>query len=661
MSLEVRISLQTLLVVLPYYRNILMFLRRHGWAVGLASTIGASASYWLTPEISALPVTGPTKFLIHAGVFLSALFILYLLVASIEKEARKDLEDVRAEKLALSNQLQVSTIELKRCSLEREEARFDLSEKLQLAENKALDPASNMRPQINPPSSAPLERKEVRSVSEHRLDPIHGPMHPSATSQIDLLNSAWLESIEVRPVPEYRFDPILGAILIDEKLVKIFKQPIVQRLNHVRQLSFSYLTFPTATHCRLAHSLGVCKMAELAMMGMLLRNQVFTAESLTPEPLDAAIARGERDELLLKCRLAGLLHDLGHGPFGHALDQFVGFHDPGSIKLQPDKEYSIRYIRELISEPLNAIDIGDAAITRLLEKNGRRFLRGYDPLIADLIDSPLDVDRIDYLFRDGVMTGLTSGYGSLRTLLEMMRPFRSGDAVSLAFDESAVPAIENLLYLRDFMYVNCYEVPAKLSAERAFQRIADELVSDHLLTVDELMLLTDDTVLGVLLALAESNPVVNGLTQSLRTGQSYEQVFSCRPSTSENAEVANWVQNKLLGDVGGGLTQAYAVLPKLWEHRIADEAGIGVARSWQVLVCVPSYFAYVQKESGARILVKSETGGWQTIDLFEYSERLGLILEQMRPASTCIRVFTSTALTDDEKNHVRTSAQRLLG
>jgi HD superfamily phosphohydrolase len=602
-----------------------MFLRRHGWAVALASTIGAAASYWLAPDISNLPTGRLVKLLIHSGVIIFALSLLYLLVASIEGEARKDFEAEHAAQIAASNRLEISSLELSRCRQECEGAKLELREKLQRVESQALSSTSGKG------------------------------------AQIKSLNSAWLKSVEVRPVPEYRFDPIHGAILIDEKLLRIFRQPIVQRLNYVRQLSFSYLTFPTATHCRLAHSLGVCKMAELALTGMFLRNQVFTADSPTPEPLDAALTPGEQKDLLLKCRISGLLHDLGHGPFGHALDQFVGFHDHASIKLQPDKEYSIRYIKELMSEPLNAIGVDDAAITRLLEKSVRRSLSGYDPLIADLIDSPLDVDRIDYLFRDGVMTGLTSGYGSLRTLLEMMRPFRSGDAVSLAFDESAVPAIENLLYLRDFMYVNCYEVPAKLSAERAFQRIADELVSNHLLTVDELMLLTDDTVLGVALGLAESNPVVNGLTRSLRTGQGYEQVFSCRPSISENAEVANWVQNKLLGNVGGGLTQAYIVLPKLWERRIADEAGIGVQRSWQVLVCVPSYFAYVQKESGARILVKSQSGGWQTVDLFEYSEKLGLILEQMRPASTCIRVFASAALTDDENLRVRSSSQSLLG
>ncbi len=117
---------------------------------------------------------------------------------------------------------------------------------------------------------------------------------------------------------------------------------------------------------------------------------------------------------------------------------------------------------------------------------------------------------------------------------------------------------------------------------------------------------------------------------------------------------------QLLGDVGAGLRQAYVVLPRLWERRIADDAGIGTERHWQVLVSVPSYFAYVQKESGARILLK-DGRGWKTVDLFQYSEKLGPILERMRPASAYIRVFASTAVTAQEKSRVQAAARVLLG
>jgi hypothetical protein len=208
------------------------------------------------------------------------------------------------------------------------------------------------------------------------------------------------------------------------------------------------------------------------------------------------------------------------------------------------------------------------------------------------------------------------------------------------------------------MHVNCYEAPAKLAAERAFQRIAEDVVSMGFLSVDQLMLLNDDDVLTTLASLGRSSPAVEALAKGLLTGQGYKEVYCCMPSKSRSAEVKNWIENKLLGDVAGGLRQAYVVLPRLWERRIADGAGLS-AGHWQVLVSVPSYFAYVQKESGARILVR-DRGLWKTVDLFDYSKKLGAILEQMRPASAYIRVFASQGLSRQEMESVRDSAAALL-
>lgn len=646
-----------------------MFVKRHPWALTLAMVIGGAFSFWLKPSIEEFATRTPVRTILYLSPPAVAFLVFYILVRSIEQEWKQENERIRKESIGFSNLLEMSTHDMRRSREENESLQDqfrDTNRRLvelegQIPATSASSPLVELERQT-PAASAvtPLVQAEIRSGGTAASSPLvdlesQPQAHPDITLPVDALNATWRGSVHVSQGAEYRFDPIYGAIVIDEKLLQVFEQPIVQRLSHVRQLSFSYLTFPTATHSRLAHSLGVCKIAERALSGILERNQLYTAGLDAPRQISRSVLE-ERESLLLKCKITALLHDLGHGPFGHALDQYVGFHDPASVKVHPDKGYSIRYIQEYLSQTLMDIDIAPESITKLLDIRARRSLEGFDALIADIVDSPLDVDRIDYLFRDGIMTGLTAGYGSLHTLLEMMRPFVSDDAISLAFDEHAVPAIENLLYLRDFMYVNCYEVSAKLAAERAFQRIAEEVVSAGLLTVDQLMLLTDDNVLSALVSLGRSNPAVDGLAQSLLTSQRYEEVYSCMPSKSQNAEVINWVQNKLLGDVGGGLRQAYVVLPRLWERRIADCAVIG---HWQVLVSVPSYFAYVQKESGARILVK-DGGGWKTVDLFEYSGKLGAILEQMRPASAYIRVFAPMALSSQERDRVRGSAKALL-
>jgi HD superfamily phosphohydrolase len=599
-----------------------MFARRHPLPVALALAVGGIISLWLKPDIEQIRTHIPAAVIVYVCPLVAVLLIVYLLIRSIEDTARLDYETERIERIKLSKDLELTTITLGEVRRAKDGVEARLVEAQQ----------------------GPEELEE----SPHRS----APTIPSP----DVLNAVWLTKVPVDEVPEYRYDPIYGVISIDGPLLRVFRQPIVQRLSHVRQLSFSYLTFPTATHTRLAHSLGVCKMAELALSGMFNRGTVYSSASSVP----LRLTDSRRKELLLKSQLAALLHDLGHGPFGHALDKYVGFFDESNPRLHPDKEISVQYIMSTLSGTLEEVGFAPESIAAILDGSTRRSLTDFEALIADIIDSPLDVDRMDYLFRDGIMTGLTAGYGSLRTLLEMMRPFQSDDGISLAFDEAAVPAIENLLYLRDFLYVNCYELPPKLAAERAFERVAEEAISSGLLTVEQLMLLTDANVLSVVPGAASADTAVGHLAQALLTGQKYEQVYFCKPSESANPEVKNWVTNRLLGNVGGGLRQAYVVIPRLWERRIAELSGVGGDQDWQVLVSVPSYFAYVQKESGARVLVRNGQG-WSTVDLFEYSKKLGAILEQMRPASSFIRVFASAATTTTERERIRAAAASVLG
>jgi HD superfamily phosphohydrolase len=467
---------------------------------------------------------------------------------------------------------------------------------------------------------------------------------------------AWLEPIAASKEPRCIPDPIYGVVSLDEDVAYIFGQPIFQRLSRIRQLSFSYLNFPSATHTRLAHSLGMCRNADRAMDGILSKKLLYSQSGEE----EIRLEESDRKLLMRKCKVAALLHDLGHGPFGHALDKYVGFLEPSRPRVSPDKDYTIKYIKDYLAEPLRHIGLDVDGIARILNRESRLGLSGFDVLIADIIDSPIDVDRMDYLVRDGHMTGLITSAGSADALIEMMRPFRSNDAVSLTFDGRALPAIENLMYLRDFMYVNCYELPEKLAAERAFERIVEETVTTGLLTVDELMLMTDEDVLDFLIRLGQSRPSISGLIQSLLRNTLYQQAYACRPTESTNPEIQNWVRCRLMGAVGGGLKQAYVALPRVWERRIAEEAGIGGEDDWQILVSVPSYLAYVQKESGARILVKKD-GQFATEDLFDYSQRLGPILEKMRPASAHVRVFASPQLSSKDMTAINQAAGALLG
>ena len=120
---------------------------------------------------------------------------------------------------------------------------------------------------------------------------------------------------------------------------------------------------------------------------------------------------------------------------------------------------------------------------------------GFDALIGDLIDSSMDMDRMDYLMRDAHMTGLSMGFTNADALIQCIRPVRSGDAYLLAYDHIGIEYMEHLLYAREAMYRSCYEHPRKRAAERIFERLIRAIAQDDPEIIDDLYILTDEELL----------------------------------------------------------------------------------------------------------------------------------------------------------------------
>jgi len=167
-------------------------------------------------------------------------------------------------------------------------------------------------------------------------------------------------------------DPVHGYVEVDDPLLPLLDSPVMQRLRAVRQLGFSYLVYPGANHTRFEHSLGTMHLA-----GLMARQLRLPA-----------------DEALL-VKTAGLLHDIGHGPFSHAIEPFM-------------EEYTGRghhQIREVLVgtgtwDLISEAGIDPGAVCALIE--------GDHPL-GGIIHGDLDVDRMDYLLRDAHYTGVPYG------------------------------------------------------------------------------------------------------------------------------------------------------------------------------------------------------------------------------------------------------------
>lgn len=231
-------------------------------------------------------------------------------------------------------------------------------------------------------------------------------------------------------------DPIYRHIVFDKERDRLLLDLVacseVQRLRRIRQLGVSSYTYHGAEHSRFGHALGTCHLMSQAL-DALARNQ--------PE-LDLT------GNVRLAARCAALLHDLGHGPFSHLTERMCGF-----------KHSTIT--RELI--------LGDTPVNKVLSSEDPDFpgfvaslLRRGDTeyhFITDLLDSDLDVDRMDFLMRDAHYCGVSFGvYDYLRILHTLrVRPFpRFENQQHLIWLTKGEHSVEEFLYARFFMYWTVY-------------------------------------------------------------------------------------------------------------------------------------------------------------------------------------------------------------
>lgn len=228
-------------------------------------------------------------------------------------------------------------------------------------------------------------------------------------------------------------DPVHDSIVVDDPWVwKLVNTAAVQRLRRIRQLGTSYLTFHGAEHSRFTHSLGAYE---------TMRRVLHQLQIEFGWPAD------ERDR---KLALSGaLLHDIGHGPFSHTFESIYPVHHEHWTKriiLEDDE------LTEVLAEidPQFAHDL-----VGILEK------RGHFPYIQQLLSSQLDVDRMDYLLRDAMNTGVSYGRFELGRIIKSL--VLSDHQVVLR--ENALHTVEQYILARYFMYAQVYLHPVTVGSD----------------------------------------------------------------------------------------------------------------------------------------------------------------------------------------------------
>lgn len=228
-------------------------------------------------------------------------------------------------------------------------------------------------------------------------------------------------------------DPVYGFITIDDPLIfQLISHPYYQRLRRIHQMALAQLVYPGAVHTRLHHSLGAYHLICQAI------------HELRSKGTDISSAEEQG------AKIAILLHDIGHGPFSHALEHVL-------IEELHHEEISL-----LIFEQINNEFNGQLSLALEIFKGTYP-----KPYLHQLISSQLDVDRMDYLTRDSFYSGVSEGVIGYDRIIKMMAIHQN----ELVIEEKGVYSIEKFLVARRLMYWQAYLHKTVLGAENMLVKI----------------------------------------------------------------------------------------------------------------------------------------------------------------------------------------------
>jgi uncharacterized protein len=391
-------------------------------------------------------------------------------------------------------------------------------------------------------------------------------------------------------------DPLWNNVRLDELALRLVDTAPMQRLRWVRQLGLAFLVYPGASHSRFEHALGTYHLARRALT--LLEER-------------GALERIGRDECQI-VRAAALLHDVGHYPFSHALEEIGALHHE-------------EVARPLVLEgPIAAVltsELGPQAPARVIS-----LIRGVsDSPLQRLISGSLDLDKLDYLRRDAVMCGVS--YGDidvdrlLNSLVVVSEP--SSGVPTVGIVEKGLSALESLLFAKYQMYRNVYWHHAVRSATAMYKRLVEDALTVGALDAHTLAGFTDEGLLHDLGARAPST-----LLGALRERRLFKRAFECSAA-------------ELTPDGGEWIADDRALV-RAAENHIARECGL---REGDLLLDYPTKTQMlgldlpVLRRSGQ--VERLTERGWAG------SINLPMLSQELYHSARWLRVFTSPRMRLD--------------
>ena len=403
-------------------------------------------------------------------------------------------------------------------------------------------------------------------------------------------------------------DPVWNNIRVDELTLKLVDTDVFQRLRYVRQLGWTYLVYPGATHSRFEHALGTHHLAR--------RTLALLCES------DETISVDEKEQAIV--RSAALLHDVGHYPFSHALEEIGALHHEDVARSLVTEGSVAALLKKYIG------DDAPLVVFELISGRSTSALQG-------LISGSLDLDKIEYLKRDAFMCGVPYGEIDVDRLTNSMVLVDDPETGrrALGVREKALSALESLLFAKYQMYRNVYWHHAVRSATAMYKRLVEDAVEDSVVDVHTLARYTDE---GLMHRLESARPTA--LLSALKERRLYKRAAEW-PAAELDGEKLEWIATDR-----GRVARA--------ESALARDFGLG---DGELLLDFPQKTQML----GLDIPVLRRTGEVERLTGEGWSGTINLpsLSEELYESARWLRVFTARR-TDLDTDRLRAALERSL-
>jgi HD superfamily phosphohydrolase len=392
------------------------------------------------------------------------------------------------------------------------------------------------------------------------------------------------------PTTEVIRDPLWDNIRLDRAALLALDTPAVQRLRYIRQVGHSFLVYPGATHTRFEHALGAYHLTRRALGAL---DELGELEPATAEDC-------------LAVRMAALLHDVGHYPFSHALEE-AGFPSHETLGVAKLIQGELGDLLVRIGGSDFSTTIGD-------------LITGTSPSpLQGLISGSIDLDKVDYLSRDARMCGVPYGNVDVDRLLSSLtlvevEPHR----YEVGVQEKGVSALESLLFAKYQMYRNVYWHHAVRSATCMFKRAVRGAVRRGSVTGELIAQSTDDGLMELLI------------------GHDRNQLASCIRARRLHKRALDLPASEVPGDVQPWIAGNPDLLERV-EDVIAARVGL---QSGDVLLDFPARTAML----GVNLPLRTRSGAVERLTDAGRAGHLGLprVADELYRSARRLRIFVAS-------------------